>query len=221
MYEVYLDGVLLPMVLEEVNEEIPSRNEEFELINGATQNVTKIPGLTTFTFDFYAPIIKPLVKPEYASNTLSAPEIMKLINRWKQPKYSKIDFTIKRVSNDNLRSFITSMKVSLETCQIREARSHNGLMLFSITLKQAPDYKTEITKIETQEDGENKIIVEQKRERADNREIPDTVTVQRGDTLFGIAKKYLNNGEKWRELQKINNISNPNRLQIGQIIKLR
>lgn len=217
MYEVYLDGVLLPITPEEINREIQNRNEEVVLINGATKNITKIAGLTTFTFEFYAPVQRPTSKQDYSLSNMPASEIEKLIDHWKKPEFSIINLTIKRDS----KTCITSTDVSLETCIIRESRSHNGLVLFEMTLKEAPKYKTELINIEKQEDGEYKAITETKRERADNREIPDTVTVQRGDTLWAIAKKYLNNGEKWRELQKINNISNPNRLQIGQIIKLR
>ncbi len=36
------------------------------------------------------------------------------------------------------------------------------------------------------------------------------------DTLYGIARKY--NIKNWKEIQKLNNISNPKRLQIGQEI---
>lgn len=44
-----------------------------------------------------------------------------------------------------------------------------------------------------------------------------TYTVVRGDTLGGIAKRF---GTTWRELQRINNIKNPNLIYVGQVIKL-
>ena len=47
-----------------------------------------------------------------------------------------------------------------------------------------------------------------------------SVTVQRGDTLSGIARTYLGSASKYTQLAAINNISNPNRISIGQVIKL-
>lgn len=45
------------------------------------------------------------------------------------------------------------------------------------------------------------------------------VTVERGDTLWDIAKKY-GNGKTYQQLAAINNIPNPNLIYVDQIIKL-
>lgn len=47
-----------------------------------------------------------------------------------------------------------------------------------------------------------------------------SVTVQKGDTLSAIAKKYLGSASKYQYLAKINNIPNPNHIYVGQVIKL-
>ena len=49
---------------------------------------------------------------------------------------------------------------------------------------------------------------------------PSVVTVERGDTLWGIASDYLGSGSKYKQLASINNISNPNLIYVGQKIKL-
>ena len=41
-------------------------------------------------------------------------------------------------------------------------------------------------------------------------------TVVSGDTLWGIAKKYYGNGNRYPEIAKANNISNPNLIHVGQ-----
>lgn len=46
------------------------------------------------------------------------------------------------------------------------------------------------------------------------------VRVEKGDTLWGIAKTYLGSGTKYQELATRNGISNPNLIYVGQIIKL-
>lgn len=47
-----------------------------------------------------------------------------------------------------------------------------------------------------------------------------THTVVKGDTLWGIAEKYLGSGSKYKQLAAINNISNPDLIYVGQVIKL-
>lgn len=47
-----------------------------------------------------------------------------------------------------------------------------------------------------------------------------TYTVKKGDTLWAIAKEYLGSGTKYQELAKWNNISNPNLIYVGQVLKL-
>lgn len=66
---------------------------------------------------------------------------------------------------------------------------------------------------------ESKAVVEQKRPTT-GKETPKTHTVKSGETLWAIAKKYLGDGSKYTELAKINNISNPNMIKAGQVIKL-
>jgi nucleoid-associated protein YgaU len=47
-----------------------------------------------------------------------------------------------------------------------------------------------------------------------------TYTVKKGDTLWGICKKYLGDGSKYPQIAKLNGIKNPNLIMIGQVIKL-
>lgn len=46
------------------------------------------------------------------------------------------------------------------------------------------------------------------------------VTVEKGDTLWGIASKYLGAGSKYKQLAAINNIPNPDLIYVGQKIYL-
>lgn len=49
---------------------------------------------------------------------------------------------------------------------------------------------------------------------------PTQVTVERGDTLSQIALDYLGSASKYKQLAAINDISNPNLIYVGQVIKL-
>lgn len=48
----------------------------------------------------------------------------------------------------------------------------------------------------------------------------DTVTVETGDTLSGIASQFLYDASRWSEIAAINNISNPKTIQPGQVLTL-
>jgi len=45
-------------------------------------------------------------------------------------------------------------------------------------------------------------------------------TVQRGDTLWAIARRELNSGRRWKEIRDLNGPLDPHNLQIGQMLKL-
>ena len=51
-------------------------------------------------------------------------------------------------------------------------------------------------------------------------EIGTTYTIKEGDTLSAISKKMLGSAGRWREIIKLNPGLNPDKLQIGQIIKI-
>jgi len=47
---------------------------------------------------------------------------------------------------------------------------------------------------------------------------PDTYTVKRGDTLYGIA---LDHGHDYRDIARWNNLANPNAIEVGQVLRVR
>lgn len=47
-----------------------------------------------------------------------------------------------------------------------------------------------------------------------------TVTVKKGDTLFELAVKYLGSGPRWKEIAKLNKISDPRKLKVGQKLRI-
>ena len=57
-------------------------------------------------------------------------------------------------------------------------------------------------------------------ERTDERVMPDTWTVKRGDTLWDIACELYGDGTKWRGIAEKNGITDPRTLQIGRVLAL-
>ena len=56
--------------------------------------------------------------------------------------------------------------------------------------------------------------------RVSNKVTASTHTVKNGETLWAICQKELGDGSKYAEIAKLNNISNPNLIRVGQVIKL-
>ena len=47
-----------------------------------------------------------------------------------------------------------------------------------------------------------------------------TVTVQKGDTLWSLARKYLGFGTKWKEIMTYNNLQNST-IKVGQVLRIK
>lgn len=50
--------------------------------------------------------------------------------------------------------------------------------------------------------------------------LPGKYTVKEGDSLFSIAEKYYQDGYKYGEIIKANNISDPNLIAVGQVLEI-
>ena len=117
--------------------------------------------------------------------------------------------------------FTTNMRVSLEEYQIVEDASAQGFdITFNVKLRQFKPFKTIAQEIKATDNEEEKII-ETKVEREETKEPAKTYQVKKGDTLWNIAKKEFGAGNKYQDIAKLNNLSNPNLIYPGQILKLQ
>lgn len=56
--------------------------------------------------------------------------------------------------------------------------------------------------------------------RADERAAQTQYTVKKGDTLWGIATRFYGDGAKWGTLVEKNEVSDPRKLRVGQVLRL-
>lgn len=56
--------------------------------------------------------------------------------------------------------------------------------------------------------------------RAADLEIPKTITVKKGTTLWALAKKYYDDGSRWKEIAEANDVTDERKLQIGMELKI-
>lgn len=82
-----------------------------------------------------------------------------------------------------------------------------GVLIFNYFNKQ----KSEITPAAEQTQGRGDVSPEN---------LPGKYTVKEGDTLFSIAEKYYKDGYKYPELEKANNLTDVNAIEVDQVLDI-
>lgn len=214
-YYFYMDDVLLPVTPGALQLKINNNNKTITLINEGEVNVLKSAGLTDISFDSLLPNFN------YPFNNQDTQAIDIYLEKLEKLKTSKkpFIFSVSRVKPNGDYMYDTSMQVSLEDYTIKEDADKYGFdAMVSVKLKQYKEYKTKT--LSTKTDSQGKTVATVTQNRASTKETPKTYTIKQGDTLWGIAKKNFNDGSKYKDLAKLNSISNPNSLKVGQVIKL-
>lgn len=114
----------------------------------------------------------------------------------------------------------TSIPVCIEELEFEEDAESSGRdIVCNITLKEWKPYSTKRHKISEQTDGKKTVTTETNRQSS--KITPNSVVVKSGDTLFNLCKKHLGDGNKYKEIAKLNNISNPNLIYPNQVIRFK
>lgn len=222
MYDFYMGKVLLPISPSKMQTVINNQNKTVNLMNEGEVNLVKEPGLTTFKFDTILPLYTKYPFARYksgifqpAGHYLSYFERLKvngipfkfIVNRFKYDPYTKAKQNIMK----------TNMRVVLENYTVTESTDNSPDIEVSIELKEYIKYGTIVKEIDTKTNTVKNSVVKKEANKA----IPNTYTVKKGDTLWAVAKKLLGDGAKCWNLARLNNISNPNRIYPGQVLKIQ
>jgi len=121
-------------------------------------------------------------------------------------------------------SLSINIPVSIEDFNYKEVGGTVGDWEYDISLKEFVFYaaKKVVFAKKATATSAKKTATKTEPKRADERTKPKTVTIKSGDTLFIIAKKNLGDGSKYKEIQKLNGITDAQakKLKIGTVIKL-
>ena len=114
----------------------------------------------------------------------------------------------------------TSIPVVIEELEFEEdAEDYGRDIMCNITLKEWKPYSTKRYRFTDNEDGSKTVTTEKNRES--NKTIPQSVKVKSGDTLWNLCKKHLGDGTKYKEVAKLNGISNPNLIYPNMVIRFK
>lgn len=215
-YYFFMGKMQLPIPPAKLQLKINNKNKTLNLINDGEVNILKTPGLSEVNFE----VLLPNSQYPFANYFTGFQKSDYFLSKFSQLKttYAPFQFIVCRMGARTLDFlFDTNLKVALEDYEVIED-ADNGLdVLTSIRLKQYKPYATKILNVKDNADGTKTASIEEKRES--NKEVAKKYKVIAGQTLFEICKKQLGDGSKWQEIAKINNIINPNSLDVGKVIK--
>lgn len=215
MYYFYMGSVLLPITPEKFTLKVKNANKTMTLINEGEINILKDAGLTEFEFDALIPAVRyPFAvyddgfkPPVYFTNHFEK------LKTEKQP----FQFIINREMPDGKLVFDNNITVSMESFTVKEQANEGFDLIVSFKLKQYKHYGTKTVKVIG-----NTVNVTTARAAA-NSPAPKketTYTVQKGDCLWNIAKKFYGNGSKYTKIKEANKdkITNGDMIHPGQVL---
>ena len=199
-YRLYLGGFELPVAPAKINMQINSKNKTATLANMKEINILKAPGLTDI--DFVIPV--PRAAYPWANNNTSPQTVLSQLETLKTSQ-KPFQFIVSREYDNGSVGFSTNMKVGLEDYRIIEDAEDLSDVSIEINLKQWVDYGAKVIYVEP--DKPNQGTTTTKPQSSPNKPSnnkPKTYTVKHGDSMWEIAKKYLGDGSKYKQLYNMN-----------------
>ncbi|MBM7868880.1 LysM repeat protein [Clostridium pascui] len=220
MYKMYLgiglgeEGFILPILPEKIEFNESGNNKTYDIINLGEVNSINLPKLTEISFESFFPKYR---APYVGSKQLFEPSFyISKIREWREQNLKiRLIFIGSPLKVNDL--------FTIEDFKFYEQAGEVGDVYYSIDLKRyRPHFAKKVIIVSNDKTNiVKKTIGSRTVEKAKSK----THTVINGDTLFHIAKKYLGDGSRWKEIYNLNKDKLKNSEPIhpiypGQILKL-
>lgn len=206
----------IPVLPEEIEIEGEGEGEEHNVAGLGWINAIDAPKLKEITFSgvFPADLSRAIQSPGFDSPADYIMRIEDWMNKKKPIRFIYISQGLK-----------INIAASIEEFSYKEVGGAPGDFEYTLSLKEYVFYsakKVTIAKTKAAAGGKKKQAAAKKPDRPDERAKPKTVKVKSGDSLWTIAKTYLGDGSRYKELMKLNNITEAQakKLKVGTVIKL-
>ena len=222
-YKFYIDKVLLPVPPSKMTTKISNKNKTVTLINDGEVSILKSQGLTEISFDLLLPNVEYPFADYKSGKFKNAKYFLDKFEKLKSNK-TAFQFIVSRELPKGKDLFSTNITVSLEDYSIIEDAKEGFDVTASIKLKQYKLFSTKVVQLQTTIAASSSSVVifipakEETPPKVNTSTIPP-YTVKSGDCLWNICKRFLGDGSKYSQIAKLNNISNPNIIYSGQVIR--
>lgn len=196
--------IILPIPPESFNTDVSGKNEIVEIINAGEVNILKDIALRDFSFKILLPkdnALTSLRDSEFKEPVFYLNKFRKFIMD-KKP----VRFFITRLLPCGKEIFKGNLLVTLEDYSVEENAGEEGDFWVELNLKEYREIRGIVTNTTGEKDKNGNTIVNQEIQRT-TKETAKIYTTVSGDTLWKIAKLQLNDGERYTEIAKINNIT--------------
>ncbi|MGM9552551.1 MAG: LysM peptidoglycan-binding domain-containing protein [Clostridia bacterium] len=210
MYMLYLDHVLFPVAPEKIVMETKNSNKTYNLVDGSFVVDVGGKGLKKISFELLLPMSEyPFAR--YEEKFIDGTEFVDALNAI-AAKNEPVWFDVYRTFPDINKTYLTNMLVVVDEISITEDAENGMDMKAKVVL-------TEYRNVETKFASEENIA--RYSERNSTLEVPYTYTVVQGDTLWIIAKRFFDDGEKYTYIANLNSIKPPYDINPGDVLRLR
>lgn len=192
-----------------------SNSATYDIVGLGEINVIKSPKLTTYSFSSIFPAHNyPFIT---ASVVLQPYEYVDMIKRWMETK-RPIRFVFTGASFD------VNEAVSIEGFEWKEVAGSVGDIEYTLKLRKYVFYSAQRVNVTARQSGNTtqRVIEKAGKQRQNDRQIPKTHKLTPGESLWTVAKSVLGDDSKWREIQRLNGITDAQlkKLPVGTVLKL-
>lgn len=226
-YQIYLGGELMPITPEKIKAKYKGQNTEISLISG--NNITRIADFKLPTWEMS--LLIPAFEYPFRNKTGIMRNRDYYLNHFnnlaakKQPFNMLIVRTLPNgdfdygnnsgsfISNNN--GIIINTAVSLEGYTVTDDADEGFDIKIDVELKKYVGYGTQRVTIDTS----GNVATSTTKARTDTKAVSKTYTVKANDTLYNICRAQLGDGSRYKEIAKLNNIANADKIYVGQVIR--